>query len=121
MALEGLHISYPQEKIKSFLSDIMIRKGLINMKMRLKDLREDADLSQKEISGILNIKQNTYSQYETGMRQIPPEMLVRLALYYNTSLGYIMYLTDEQEPYPRRKQEEEEEKEQEEEEKDPEI
>ena len=52
------------------------------MKLRLKDLREDADLSQKDIATVLNVRQNTYSQYETGIRQIPIDCLIKLALYY---------------------------------------
>ncbi len=62
--------------------------------MRLRDLREDMDLTQKEIASHLNIKQNTYSQYENGQRQIPLECLVALAKFYNTSTDYILGLTD---------------------------
>lgn len=69
--------------------------------MRLHDLREDHDLTQAEIASYLNIKQNTYSQYENGVRQIPNELLVKLALYYNTSVDYILGLTEQTEPYPR--------------------
>ena len=67
--------------------------------MRLKELREDNDFNQSQIAEILNIKQNTYSQYENGQRQIPIEMLVALARYYNTSIDYILELTDEIKPY----------------------
>ena len=69
--------------------------------MRLRDLREDHDLTQTEIASYLNIKQNTYSQYENGVRQIPNDMLIKLALYYNTSVDYILGLTDSPQPYPR--------------------
>ncbi len=62
--------------------------------MRLKDLREDRDLKQSEVAEILNIKQNTFSQYETGQRQIPLEALIKLAKYYNTTTDYILGLTD---------------------------
>lgn len=62
--------------------------------MRLKDLREDKDLKQSEIAEVLNIKQNTYSQYENGQRQIPLEALIKLAKYYNTTTDYILGLTD---------------------------
>lgn len=71
--------------------------------MRIKDLREDADLTQKELAEFLNIRQNTYSQYETGMRQLPIDALMKLALYFNTSTDYILELTDEPAPYPRKK------------------
>ena len=61
---------------------------------RIKDLREDHDLTQTEIAKYLHIKQNTYSQYETGQRQLPLECLIALARYYNTSTDYILGLTD---------------------------
>lgn len=69
--------------------------------MRLKALREDSDLTQKVIADYLHIKQNTYSQYENGQRQIPIDMLIQLAKYYNTSTDYILGLTDEKRPYNR--------------------
>ncbi len=65
--------------------------------MRIKDLREDRDLTQKEIAKILNIKQNTYSQYEVGKRQIPTDAIIKLCLFYNISADYILGLID----YPR--------------------
>ena len=67
--------------------------------MRIRDLREDSDLSQKEIADFLHIKQNTYSQYENGHRQLPIEFLIALAKYYKTSTDYILGLTDERKPY----------------------
>lgn len=69
--------------------------------MRLRNLREDRDLTQAEVASYLNIKQNTYSQYENGVRQIPNELLIKLALYYQTSVDYILGLTDSETPYPR--------------------
>ena len=67
--------------------------------MRLKELREDSDIKQKEIAKFLNIRQNTYSQYENGQRQLPIEMLIALARFYKTSTDYILGLTDERKPY----------------------
>ena len=67
--------------------------------MRIKDLREDSDLTQKEIADFLHIKQNTYSQYENGHRQLPIDFLIALAKYYKTSTDYILGLTDERKPY----------------------
>lgn len=67
--------------------------------MRIKDLRDDFDVTQKEIAQYLNIKQNTYSQYETGQRQLPVDILIALAKYYNTSTDYLLGLTDEKKPY----------------------
>ena len=68
--------------------------------MRLRDLREDHDMTQSALAEILHIKQNTYSQYENGQRQIPIEVLIRLARFYKTSTDYILGITDEEKPYP---------------------
>ena len=67
--------------------------------MRIRDLREDNDLTQKQLAEYLHIKQNTYSQYENGQRQIPIEALIALAKFYKTSTDYILGLTDERKPY----------------------
>lgn len=72
--------------------------------MRLRDIREDHDVTQKSLADYLHIRQNTYSQYETGMRQLPLETLTELALFFDTSTDYILGLTDEKRPYPRTKQ-----------------
>ncbi len=72
--------------------------------MRLKSLREDRDIKQTEIAVILNCKQNTYQQYESGKRQIPIEALKKLSIFYNTSIDYLLEMTDQIEPYPRKKQ-----------------
>ena len=66
---------------------------------RIQDLRTDADLSQKQISEILHISQRSYSHYETGSRNIPIEMLIRLANYYNTSIDYLVGRTDNKKLY----------------------
>lgn len=67
--------------------------------MRLRDLREDKDLTQEELAKILNCRQNTYHQYESEKRQIPIDSLKKLAIFYNTSIDYIVGLTDEPKPY----------------------
>lgn len=69
--------------------------------MRLRDMREDNDLTQKALAEYLHIRQNTYSQYETGQRQLPLDILIKLAKYYNTSTDYLLGLTNITEPYPR--------------------
>ena len=69
--------------------------------MRLRDLREDSDLTQRALADYLHIRQNTYSQYETGQRQLPIDILIRLALYFDTSTDYLLGITNEREPYPR--------------------
>ncbi len=68
--------------------------------MRLKDIREDLDITQSELAAFLHIRQNTYSQYENGKRSIPIDILIKLAEYFNTSTDYILGLTDKKEPYP---------------------
>lgn len=69
--------------------------------LRLKDLREDNDYTQQQIANILNCKQNTYQQYESEKRQIPIEALKKLAIFYKTSVDYIIGLTNEYKPYSR--------------------
>lgn len=64
---------------------------------RLRDLREDNDLTQAQIAEILNTKQTIYSRYERGFQNIPLEFLLTLAEYYNVSLDYIFGRTDNQE------------------------
>lgn len=66
---------------------------------RLKELREDLDLKQKDLAEYLHIKQNTYSQYENGQRQLPIDILVNLAKYYNVSTDYILGLTNIKKSY----------------------
>ena len=74
----------------------------MNYYQRLKDVREDNDKTQKEIAEYLNIRQNTYSQYENEQRQLPLEALIALAKYYEVSTDYILGLTDVDEPYPKK-------------------
>ncbi len=69
---------------------------------RLKDLREDNDKYQKDIASLLGISQQYYSEYEKGNRPIPVDYLIKLAKFYNTSIDYIVGLTDEQKPYTRK-------------------
>ena len=67
---------------------------------RLRDLREDRDLLQKDIAKVLNMSQTGYSKYEVGTNDIPTEILKKLASYYDTSIDYLLCLTDERKPYP---------------------
>ena len=69
--------------------------------MRLKDLREDMDITQKALADFLHIRQNTYSQYENGQRQLPIEILIALAKYYKVSTDYILGLTNIKKAYPK--------------------
>ncbi len=68
---------------------------------RLRDLREDKDLLQKDIAKILNMSQTGYSKYEVETNDIPTDILKKLASYYDTSIDYLLCLTDERKPYPR--------------------
>ena len=68
---------------------------------RLKGLREDRDLLQKDVAKVLNVTQVAYSCYEIGRRQIPVDALIKLAVFYNTSVDYLLGLTDERKPYPK--------------------
>ena len=71
--------------------------------LRLRDLREDNDLTQKEVAAYLGIDQRTYSNYETEKRSMPMEQYRSLAIFYKTSVDYVVGLTDSNEPYPRTK------------------
>ena len=73
------------------------------MNTRIRNLREDHDLTQKELSNLLNISQVAYSYYELNKRSIPLELLSKLADFYNTSVDYLLYRTDEIKPYPKSK------------------
>lgn len=73
------------------------------MYRRIRDLREDRDLLQKDIAAVLCCSQVCYSHYELGKRDIPTEVLIALSEYYETSVDYILELTDEVKPYPRKK------------------
>ena len=61
---------------------------------RIRDLREDRDLTQKEIAKALSCSQQVYSNYELGQRDIPTDILIKLSVFYNVSTDYILGLTD---------------------------
>jgi len=65
------------------------------MYKRIRDLREDNDLTQKQMANFLNCSQQVYSNYELGQRDIPTSILISLAKFYNTSTDYILGLTNE--------------------------
>jgi len=70
---------------------------------RVRDLRDDADLSQEDVAKMLEISQQVYSTYETGKFRFPIDHLITLASYYKTSVDYLVGLTDERAPYPRKR------------------
>lgn len=67
---------------------------------RMRNIREDRDLTQSQIAGLLNIGQKTYSDYELGKTRIPLESMMKLAKYYNVSMDYICGISDVLRPYP---------------------
>ena len=70
---------------------------------RIRDIRIDRGLTQEQVAKILNVKQNTYSQYEIGVVNYPLDAVVKLAEYYGVSVDYLVGLTDEDTPYPRKR------------------
>ena len=66
-------------------------------------MREDKDLLQKDVAEFLNISQNNYSKYELGKINIPISTLKKMAIFFDTSIDYLLGLTDEIKPYPRKK------------------
>lgn len=80
--------------------------GMLNtvmkMRLRIRDLREDADLKQRQIADYLICDQSLYSKYERGERDLPLEAAVKLAQFYQVSVDYLVGLTDVREPYPKK-------------------
>lgn len=72
------------------------------MYYRIRDLREDKDMTQTQISKLLNCSQRIYSNYERGEVDIPTQILIKLALFHETSIDYLLGLTDEKRPYERK-------------------
>ena len=71
---------------------------------RIRNLREDSDLTQAEIGRQINVPQRTYAYYENGERMIPPQVLIALAQFHHVSVDYLLGLTDRKEPYSSRKE-----------------
>ena len=67
---------------------------------RIRDLREDSDLTQTQVANALNCSQQVYSNYELGQRSLSAEILIALAEFYHTSVDYLLERTDEKTPYP---------------------
>jgi transcriptional regulator with XRE-family HTH domain len=70
---------------------------------RIRNLREDTDLTQAEVGKQINVPQRTYAYYESGERMIPPQVLIALAQFYGVSVDYLLGLTDQKAPYPSKK------------------
>lgn len=67
---------------------------------RIRELREDKDLYQRDVAAYLRCTQTAYSRYELGARDIPTDILIALARYHGTSVDYLLGLTDDPSPYP---------------------
>ena len=88
-----------------FLTESKHRSWMEESKMyrRIRDLREDSDLTQKSLADYLSCSQVCYSNYETGKRDVPSDVLIRLARFYHTSVDYLVGLTEERTPYPQKR------------------
>lgn len=75
---------------------------MLKLNLRLRELREDNSMSQAEMAKLLGCSQQTYSRYETHTTEIPLEQLIFLADYYDTSVDYLLGITNHNEPYPRK-------------------
>lgn len=83
------------------MCEIISLTGLIMNISRLKEIREDRDYKQSDIAKILGTTQQQYSKYELGIQVISVERLVKLANFYNTSVDYLLGITNERRAYPR--------------------
>jgi transcriptional regulator with XRE-family HTH domain len=77
-------------------------KKIINTSLRLRELRNENELFQKHVADYLDCSQQTYSRYETGELEPSIAVLAKLSVFYDTSIDYILCLTDDRNPYPRR-------------------
>lgn len=73
------------------------------MYRRIRDFREDRDLTQKQMGEAVGVSQRTYAYYESGQRMLTPQILCALARFHNTSVDYLLELTDDPRPYPRKR------------------
>ena len=69
---------------------------------RIRDLRQDRDLNQTQVAKMLGMSQTGYSKYETGENDIPTEILIKLARFYETSIDYLLGQTDQRKRYPKK-------------------
>ena len=69
------------------------------MNLRIRDMREEKGITQQQISEYLNCDQSLYSKYERGEREVPLEIMVKLAMLFETSIDYLVRLTDNRQPY----------------------
>ena len=88
-------ISVFQIKVNIFITDMHNDYEVIVMQFKnLRGIREDRDIKQKDIAAYLNVSQNTYSQYETGVISLTADVLIKLSDYYNVSIDYLLDRTN---------------------------
>ncbi len=81
--------------IDQFVQSILESVIIMQKYQRIRDLREDADLTQKQVGEAINVPQRTYAYYESGQRMVPPQVLCALADFYDVSVDYILGRVDE--------------------------
>ena len=81
--------------IDQFVQSILESVIMMQKYQRIRDLRENADLTQKQVGEAINVPQRTYAYYESGQRMVPPQVLCALADFYNVSVDYILGRVDE--------------------------
>lgn len=81
--------------IDQFVQSVLESVIIMQKYQRIRDLREDADLTQKQVGEAINVPQRTYAYYESGQRMVPPQVLCALADFYNVSVDYILGRVDE--------------------------
>lgn len=74
---------------------------MLKLRLRLRDLREDNEMSQADMAKLIGCSQQTYSHYKSHTTEIPLEQLIRLAEYYDTSVDYLLGITNRKEAYPK--------------------
>ena len=75
----------------------------MNVYHRIRDMREDRDLTQAQVGAAVGVSQRTYAYYESGQRMLPPQVLCALADFYQVSVDYLLGRTDQKAPYPPKK------------------
>ena len=76
---------------------------VVSMYHRIRDMREDKDLTQAQVGAAVGVSQRTYAYYESGQRMLPPQVLCALADFYQVSVDYLLERTDQKTPYPPKK------------------
>ena len=93
----GVNTAFLQYYSHQFLCFMYNTVEVNVMFRRIRDLREDHDLTQKEMANILNYSQQVYSNYELGQRDIPTDILIKLSNYYDISIDYILEISNDPE------------------------